>query len=94
LPSRDSLAARLADGLCTTFIDYEAGGFEHFVARWPDRDWLFGRVGLPAWVPVLPGMVRCWSTREPIGSAASHRVLLSWRVVGRRRHESAADGCR
>lgn len=43
LPSRDSLAARLADGLCTTFIDYEAGGFEHFVARWPDRDWLFGR---------------------------------------------------
>jgi hypothetical protein len=38
LPSRDLLAARLADGLCTTFIDYEAGGFEHFVARWPDRD--------------------------------------------------------
>jgi BirA family biotin operon repressor/biotin-[acetyl-CoA-carboxylase] ligase len=43
LPSRDALAARLIDGLCTTFISYEAGGFEHFVARWADRDWLFGR---------------------------------------------------
>lgn len=43
LPSRDLLAARLIDGLCTTFIGYEAGGFEQFVGRWADRDWLFGR---------------------------------------------------
>ena len=43
LPSRDTLATRLIDGLCTTFIDYEATGFEPFVEKWPNRDWLFGR---------------------------------------------------
>lgn len=43
LPCRDLLAARLIDGLCTTFIDYEVDGFEHFVGSWADRDWLFGR---------------------------------------------------
>ena len=43
LPSRNTLATRLIDGLCATFIDYEASGFEHFVGRWPNRDWLFGR---------------------------------------------------
>lgn len=43
LPSRDALATRLIEGLCTTFIDYEASGFEHFVGKWPNRDWLFGR---------------------------------------------------
>ena len=43
LPSRHALAARLIEGLCLTFVDYEAGGFEHFVSRWSGRDWLFGR---------------------------------------------------
>ena len=43
LPSRDTLATRLIEGLCTTFIDYEATGFEHFVEKWSSRDWLFGR---------------------------------------------------
>lgn len=43
LPSRDALAARLINGLCTTFVDYEAGEFDRFVHKWPDRDWLFGR---------------------------------------------------
>jgi BirA family biotin operon repressor/biotin-[acetyl-CoA-carboxylase] ligase len=43
LPSRHTLAVRLIEGLCQVFVDYEAGGFEHFAQKWPDRDWLFGR---------------------------------------------------
>lgn len=42
-PPRDVLAAQLIEGLCTTFIDYEAGGFGVFIRKWPDRDWLLGR---------------------------------------------------
>ena len=43
VPSRHTLATSLIEGLCTTFVDYEANGFEYFAGRWPDRDWLFGR---------------------------------------------------
>ena len=43
MPSHDVLAARLIEGLCATFVDYESVGFEHFIRRWPDSDWLFGR---------------------------------------------------
>lgn len=43
MPSRDELAARLIDGLCTTFIDYEAQGFDGFVHKWKGHDWLLGR---------------------------------------------------
>jgi BirA family biotin operon repressor/biotin-[acetyl-CoA-carboxylase] ligase len=43
LPSRHTLAARLIEGLCQAFLDYEADGFEYFAQKWPDRDWLFGR---------------------------------------------------
>ena len=43
MPSRHTLATCLVEGLCTTFFDYEANGFEYFAGRWPDRDWLFGR---------------------------------------------------
>ena len=43
LPSRNTLATSLIDGLCTTFVDYEASGFEYFFGRWSNRDWLFGR---------------------------------------------------
>lgn len=43
LPSRHTLAVRLIEGLCQTFADYEAGGFERFAGKWSDRDWLVGR---------------------------------------------------
>lgn len=43
LPSRHTLAVRLIEGLCQTFVDYEAGGFERFAGKWSDRDWLVGR---------------------------------------------------
>lgn len=43
VPPRDELAARLIEGLCTTFVDYESGGFGRFLRKWPARDWLLGR---------------------------------------------------
>lgn len=42
-PERNRLAARLIDGICATFVTYEVSGFGTFAARWPQRDWLFGR---------------------------------------------------
>jgi len=43
LPGRNIIAAGMINGLSKTFVNYEAGGFSHFVDRWPDSDWLFGR---------------------------------------------------
>ena len=43
MPKYDDLAARLIDSLCTTFVDFEADGFDRYVQRWVERDWLFGR---------------------------------------------------
>lgn len=43
LPSRNALAAGMIDGLCLTFMDYEADGFGKYVNKWPERDWLYGR---------------------------------------------------
>lgn len=42
-PPRDELAARLIDSLCATFVDYETDGFDGYLLKWPDRDWLLGR---------------------------------------------------
>jgi BirA family biotin operon repressor/biotin-[acetyl-CoA-carboxylase] ligase len=43
VPSRETLAARLVDRLGTAIIEYETGGFEYFIHKWPGRDWLLGR---------------------------------------------------
>jgi BirA family biotin operon repressor/biotin-[acetyl-CoA-carboxylase] ligase len=43
IPERSWLAARLVDGICETFVTYEVSGFGAYAARWPQRDWLFGR---------------------------------------------------
>lgn len=43
LPERSVLAARLLDGICETFVTFEASGFAAYVGRWTDRDWLLGR---------------------------------------------------
>jgi BirA family biotin operon repressor/biotin-[acetyl-CoA-carboxylase] ligase len=43
LPPASAIAARLIDGLCGVFVDYEAHGFAHYAGRWPGRDWLRGR---------------------------------------------------
>jgi BirA family biotin operon repressor/biotin-[acetyl-CoA-carboxylase] ligase len=43
LPSPNVIAACLVDGVCGVFVDYEARGFEAFVGRWRERDWLRGR---------------------------------------------------
>jgi len=43
MPKYDDLAARLIDSLCATFVDFEADGFDRYVQRWIERDWLFGR---------------------------------------------------
>jgi len=43
LPGPNDLAARLIDRLCATFVDFGSDGFERYVQRWCERDWLFGR---------------------------------------------------
>ena len=43
LPGRNVIAAGMINSLGKTFVNYDAGGFSHFVDRWPDSDWLFGR---------------------------------------------------
>lgn len=43
LPCRNELTARLIDGLCATFLAFEAGGFSAYVERWTEVDWLQGR---------------------------------------------------
>ncbi len=43
LPARDELAAGLIDGLFSVFVDFESSGFDRFVQRWSDKDWLVGR---------------------------------------------------
>ena len=94
LPSRDTLAARLIDGLCTTFIDYEAGGFEHFVARWPDCDWLFGRE-LTVETPqrrvagVGAGIARDGALLVDTGAEAVSRITSGSVVIAGRRKAGA-----
>jgi len=43
LPKYEDLAARLIDSLCTTFVDFEADGFDRYARRWVEHDWLYGR---------------------------------------------------
>ena len=43
MPGHNDLAARLIDSLCATFVDFEKDGFDRYVQRWSERDWLFGR---------------------------------------------------
>lgn len=43
LPCRNELAARLIDGLCASFVDYQSAGFATCARRWGQRDWLRGR---------------------------------------------------
>jgi BirA family biotin operon repressor/biotin-[acetyl-CoA-carboxylase] ligase len=43
VPARETLAACLVDRLGVTIIEYETGGFERFIDKWPGRDWLLGR---------------------------------------------------
>lgn len=50
-PRSDALVGALIDAMWSTFISYEATGFDGFVDKWSARDWLFGRavtVDLPA----------------------------------------------
>lgn len=42
-PPRETLAARLIDSLCTTFLIAETDGFGSYLRDWPRRDWLLGR---------------------------------------------------
>jgi BirA family biotin operon repressor/biotin-[acetyl-CoA-carboxylase] ligase len=43
VPERNALAARLVEGLCAVFTDFETDGFRPFARRWAERDWLLGR---------------------------------------------------
>jgi len=43
MPNYENLAARLIDSLFATFVNFETDGFEPYVRRWVERDWLFGR---------------------------------------------------
>lgn len=43
MPSRNELAASLINGLCTTFIAFDAFGFAGYAERWAMVDWLHGR---------------------------------------------------
>lgn len=43
LPCRNRLTAKLIDGLCATFVGYEAEGFAPYVERWARSDWLRDR---------------------------------------------------
>ncbi|MBT8103748.1 MAG: biotin--[acetyl-CoA-carboxylase] ligase [Gammaproteobacteria bacterium] len=43
LPARNRIAASIINGLCRTFVDFEASGFMKYKPRWHDHDWLLGR---------------------------------------------------
>jgi BirA family biotin operon repressor/biotin-[acetyl-CoA-carboxylase] ligase len=42
-PARETLALAMIQGWQRTILEYEAGGFERFVARFEAMDWLVGR---------------------------------------------------
>jgi BirA family biotin operon repressor/biotin-[acetyl-CoA-carboxylase] ligase len=43
LPCRNELTARLIEGLCATFLEFEVSGFSCYLERWAEIDWLRGR---------------------------------------------------